>query len=168
MLTSRVLYTAAAAATLALTACGGGGSDEDPIPSNKAGVITVRDATVAGLNGVYGDGTLNLTDVERKNPVGSTPELCSFKFDGAHKVGATGVEAFGDLRYESGGDGLYVLYLTFADQEYTSDELVDTAVRRDLDQVFLNGKLLRASDGSGATVKVDAVIPMRGNRPAGC
>jgi hypothetical protein len=34
--------------------------------------------------------------------------------------------------------------------------------------VILNGKLLRASDGSGATVKVDAIIPMRGNRPAGC
>ena len=117
---------------------------------------------------MYGDGTLNLTDVERKNPIGSTPELCSFKFDGAHKVGATGIEAFGDLRYESGGDGLYVLYLTFDGREYTSDELVNTAVRRDLDQVILNGKLLRASDGSGATVKVDAIIPMRGNRPAGC
>ncbi|ODS70439.1 MAG: hypothetical protein ABS38_02885 [Acidovorax sp. SCN 68-22] len=167
MLTSRVLYAAAAAATLALTACGGG-SDEEPIPSDKAGVVTVRDATVTALNGVYGDGTLNLTDVERKNPIGSTPELCSFKFDGAHKVGATGIEAFGDLRYESGGDGLYVLYLTFDGREYTSDELVNTAVRRDLDQVILNGKLLRASDGSGATVKVDAIIPMRGNRPAGC
>ncbi|MCO5103689.1 MAG: hypothetical protein M9919_06755 [Burkholderiaceae bacterium] len=162
----RLSVAAALASALVLSACGGG-TDEDPIPSEKAGVLTVSQATLTRLNGIYGDGTINLTDVERKNPIGSTPELCSFKFDGAKKVGS-GAEAFGDVRYESGGDALYVLYLTFDGQEYTSDETTDTAVRRDLDQVFLNGKLLRASDGSGATVKVHAVIPMRGNRPAGC
>lgn len=164
---SRVVFAAAAAATLALSACGGGGTDEEPIPSNKAGVLTVRSASVASLNGVYGDGNLNLTDVERINPIGPTPELCSFKFDGATKVGSAAT-AFGDLRYESGGDALYVLYLTLDGKEYTSDETTDTVVRRDLDQVLLSGKLLRASDDSGATIKVDAVIPMRGNRPAGC
>ena len=162
---SRLLCAAAAASALLLTACGGG-SDENPIPSNKAGVLTVSQATVSGLNGVYGDGTINLTDVERKNPIGSVPELCSFKFDGAKKVGS-GAEAFGDVRYESGGDALYIIYLTFDGKEYTSNETTDTAVRRDLDQVFLNGKILRATDDSGATVKVNAVIPMRGSRPAG-
>ena len=114
---SRLLCAAAAASALLLTACGGG-SDEDPIPSNKAGVLTVSQATVSGLNGVYGDGTINLTDVERKNPIGSVPELCSFKFDGAKKVGS-GAEAFGDVRYESGGDALYIIYLTFDGKEYT-------------------------------------------------
>lgn len=167
MLASRKLYAAAAACAVLLAACGGG-NDEDPIPSDKPGVLTVSQATIGALNGVYGDGTINLTDVERKNPIGSTPELCSFKFDGAKKVGATNVEAFGDVRYESGGDGLYVLYLTFDGKEYKSDELAGTAVRRDLNQVFLTGKTLAASDASGATVKVNAVIPMRGNRPAGC
>lgn len=164
---SRKLFVAAAACTVFLAACGGG-NDDDPVPSDKPGVLTVSQATVASLNGVYGDGTLNLTDVERKNPIGSTPELCSFKFDGAKKAGTSTAGAFGDVRYQSGRDGLYVIYLTFEGQEYVSTEATDTAVRRDLNQVFLTGKTLTASDSSGATVKVNAIIPMRGNRPGGC
>ena len=106
--------------------------------------------------------------MERKNPIGSAPELCSFKFDGAMKVGAPAVQAFGDVRYRRGADGLYVLYFAFDGKEYKSDEQTTTAMRRDLDQVILSGKTLVASDASGATVKVSAVIPMRCNRPGGC
>ena len=164
---SRKLITAAAACTVLLAACGGG-NDDEPVPSDKAGVLTVSQATIAALNGVYGDGTLNLTDVERKNPIGSTPELCSFKFDGAKKLGASNAGAFGDVRYESVRDSLYVVYLTFDGKEYSSTEAIDTTVRRDLNQVILSGKTLGATDGSGNTVKVNAIIPMLGNRPGGC
>lgn len=170
----RKLWAAAAAASVLLVACGGGGAgDEDLTPSNKVGVLTVRDASLPELNGLYGDGTLNLTDVVRNNPIGSdTPELCAFKFDGAKKADNTAVEAFGDVRYrsirDSSQEGLYVIYLTFAGNEYTSDDPIDTSLRRDLDQVILTAKTLRATNGSGATVRVDAIIPMRGNRPTGC
>ncbi len=168
MFPSLKLCAAAAAASVLLVACGGGGNDDDPTPSDKPGVITVSQATVEALNGVYGDGTLNLTDVERNNPIGPKPELCAFNFDGASKVGASAVKAFGDVRYESGGDALYVIYLTLDGREYTNDAPDNTTVRRDLNQVFINGKTLSASNGSGETVKVNAIIPMRGDRPAGC
>ena len=72
--------TALAATSVLLVACGGG-NDDDPSPSNEPGVLTVSNATVDGLNGVYGNGALNLTDVDKKNPIGSVPELCTFRFD---------------------------------------------------------------------------------------
>ena len=56
--------TAIAAASVLLVACGGG-NDDDPTPSNEPGVLTVTNATVSGLNGVYGNGALNLTDVSK-------------------------------------------------------------------------------------------------------
>ena len=88
---------ALAATSVLLVACGGG-NDDDPTPSNEPGVLTVSSATLDGLNGVYGNGTLNLTDVDKENPVGSVPELCAFRFDGANKVGSSAT-AFGDIRY---------------------------------------------------------------------
>ena len=165
MLVSRKFFAAAAACSVLLAACGGG-NDDDPTPSDKAGVLTVSQATIASLNGIYGDGTLNLTDVERNNPIGPKPEQCAFKFNGAKKVGASNIEAFGDVRYESGRDGLYEIYLTFDGKEYQSNEMTNTAVRRDLNQVFLTSKILMSGDGS--SVKVNAIIPMRGDRPGGC
>ena len=42
---------ALAATSVLLVACGGG-SDEEPTPSNEPGVLTVTDATVSGLNGI--------------------------------------------------------------------------------------------------------------------
>ncbi|PIF27399.1 hypothetical protein CLU88_2291 [Acidovorax sp. 56] len=158
--------TAVAAASVLLVACGGG-NDDDPTPSNEPGVLTVTESTVDGLNGVYGNGALNLTDVERSNPIGSTPELCAFRFDGANKVGSSAT-AFGDLRYRSNTEALYVAYLTFAGREFASGDAIDTAVVRSLDRVELTRKVLTATDGSGATVRVSGIVPMRPNRPAGC
>lgn len=158
--------TALVATSVLLVACGGG-NDDDPSPSNEPGVLTVSNATVDGLNGVYGNGALNLTDVDKKNPIGSVPELCTFRFDGANKVGSSAT-AFGDLRYRSNTEALYVAYLTFAGREFASGDAIDTAVVRSLDRVELTRKVLTATDGSGATVRVSGIVPMRPNRPAGC
>ncbi|MFY3382604.1 hypothetical protein [Paracidovorax sp. MALMAid1276] len=155
------------AATSALLVACGGGNDDDPSPSNEPGVLTVSNATSADLNGVYGNGTLNLTDVDKRNPVGSVPELCSFKFDGANKAGSSAT-AFGDIRYRPDATVLHQAFVTFGGQEYASDEPTDTAVVRDSNQIRFNGKTLFATNGSGATVRVSGVIPMRPNRPSGC
>lgn len=61
---AQILATAAATSVL-LTACGGG-NDDDPTPSNEPGVLTVTASTLAGINGLYGNGTLNLTGVDKK------------------------------------------------------------------------------------------------------
>jgi hypothetical protein len=158
--------TAAAVASVLLVACGGG-NDDDPTPSNEPGVLTVTSATVAGLNGVYGNGALNLTNVDKENPIGSVPELCAFRFDGANKVGSSAT-AFGDIRYRPDATGLHQVFLTFDDKEYASGEPTDTAVVRESDQVRFSGKTLTATDGSGATLRVTGIVPMRPNRPSGC
>ena len=166
-MTSLFKTCAALAATSVLLVACGGGNDDDPTPSNEPGVLTVSNATVADLNGVYGNGALNLTDVDKDNPIGSVPELCSFKFDGANKVGSPAT-AFGDIRYRPDATGLHQAFLTFDGKEYASDEPTDTAVVRESDQIRFTGKTLFASDGSGATLRVSGVIPMRPNRPSGC
>eukprot|EP01037_Dinobryon_pediforme_P009178 gene9178-9260_t len=157
--------TALAATSVLLVACGGGNND-DPSPSNEPGVLTVSNATIDGLNGVYGNGALNLTDVDKKNPVGSVPELCTFRFDGANKVGSSAT-AFGDIRYRPDATSLHQVFLTFDGKEYGSGEPTDTAVVRESDQVRFSGKTLTASDGSGATLRVSGIVPMRPNRPSG-
>lgn len=157
---------ALAATSVLLVACGGG-SDDDPSPSNEPGVLTVTSATVGGLNGVYGNGALNLTNVDKQNPIGSVPELCAFRFDGANKVGSSAT-AFGDIRYRPDATGVHQVFLTFDGQEYGSGEPTDTAVVHDQDLVRFTGKTLTATDDSGATLRVTGVVPMRANRPAGC
>jgi hypothetical protein len=159
-------WVALAATTVFLAACGGG-NDDDPTPSNEPGVLTVTSATVDGLNGVYGNGALNLTDVEKHDPIGSVPELCAFRFDGANKVGSSAT-AFGDIRYRPDATGLFQAFLTFDGKEYASGEASDTSVNRDSDQVRFSGKTLTATDGSNATLRVTGIVPMRPNRPAGC
>lgn len=158
--------SAIAAASALLVACGGGNSD-DPTPSNEPGVLTVTNATLPGLNGVYGNGALNLTEVDKKNPIGSVPELCTFRFDGANKVGSSET-AFGDVRYRPDATGLHQIFVTFAGREYSNGDTVDTVVARDSNQVRLTSKTLTATDESGNTLRVSGVIPMRPNRPLGC
>lgn len=158
---------ALAATSVLLVACGGGGNDDDPTPSNEPGVLTVTSATVAGLNGVYGNGTINISDVDKENPVGSVPELCAFNFDGIGKVGSAAL-AFGDLRYRPDATGLHQAFITFDSKEYASGEPTDTAVIRESNQIRFSNKVLTATDGSNATLRVTGVIPMRPNRPLGC
>lgn len=157
----------AAATALLLSACGGG-NDDDPTPSDQLGVLTVTGSTVDGLNGVYGDGNINLTDVDKKNPIGSYPEVCTFRFDGANRVGGSG-QAFGDIRYQPDATSVYEAFFTFMDREFRADDgWSDVAVVRDTDCIRLVNKTLTATDGSGARVTVSGVIPMRPNRPSGC
>lgn len=160
------ICAATAVASVLLVACGGG-NDDDPTPSNEPGVLTVTSSTLDGINGVYGNGTLNLTGVEKKNPIGSTPELCSFKFDGANKL-ASSATALGDIRYQPNSDVLYAAYLTFADKEYSISSADNTVVLRNRDQVRFEGKIMTATDGSNHTIRVNGIVPMRGDRPAGC
>lgn len=158
--------TAIAATSVLLVACGGG-NDDDPTPSNEPGVLTVTGANVDSLNGVYGNGGLNLTDVDKKNPVGSEPEQCTFRFDGANKVGSSAT-AFGDIRYRPDATGIHKVFMTFDGKEYASDEPTDTVVARESDQVRFTGKTLTATDGSNNTLRVSGIVPMRPNRPLGC
>lgn len=98
--------TALALVSVLLTACGGGGggggsgsfsstsSSEvalaaDPDPSTEPGVLTVTDATVPSLNGVYGSGQLTLTEVYYQQAMGAKPATCAYQFKGADKVDAT-------------------------------------------------------------------------------
>lgn len=157
---------ALAATSVLLVACGGG-NDDDPTPSNEPGVLTVTGASLDGLNGVYGNGTVNLTDVDKRNPVGSVPELCAFNFDGIGKVGSSAL-AFGDIRYRPDATGLHQVFLTFDGKEYASGEPTDTAVVRESNQIRFTSKVLTATDGSNNTLRVSGVIPMRPNRPSGC
>lgn len=157
---------AVAAASLLLAACGGG-NDDDPTPSNEPGVLTVASASLRGLNGIYGDGALNLTGVDKNNPIGSVPELCAFRFDGANKIGSSAT-AFGDIRYRPDATVLYQAFLTFDSREYASGDAEDTLVSRDSNQVRFSNKLLTATDGTGNTIRVTGIVPMRTGRPAGC
>jgi len=154
------------AAAALLSACGGG-NDDDPSPSDRTGVLTVTEASVSGLDGVYGNGSLNLTDVDKINPIGSSPQVCSFKFDGANRVLGDGT-AFGDIRYQPDANVLYVAFITVNGREFSSGEGVDTAVQRDRDRIQFSGKKLTATDNSGATLRVTGLVPMRGSRPTGC
>lgn len=166
MNTTPLACAAVAASALFLTACGGGNND-DPTPSDQPGVLTVSGAQAAGVNGIYGDGALNLTDVDKKNPVGSDPEVCTFRFDGANKVGGGGT-AFGDIRYRPNADTIHVVYLNISGREYASGEAADSLVDRERDRVRLANKRFTATDGSGDEARVSGIVPMRAGRPSGC
>lgn len=98
--------TALALVSVLLTACGGGGGGggsgsfgttsasevalvADPDPSTEPGVLTVTDATIPSLNGVYGSGQLTLTEVYYQQAMGVKPAVCAYQFKGADKVDAT-------------------------------------------------------------------------------
>ena len=165
--------TALVAASILLVACGGGGSDEDPIPTDEPGVLTVTRATFSELNGAYGSGPMNVTKVGKGKPVGkdaplgTEPELCIFQFDGAQKVGSPAV-ASGDIRYRTEATVLYKLVLSFDGKEYGSDDPTDTVVVREMDQVRIDRQILFATDGSGSVVRVSGTIPLLPERPVGC
>ena len=130
-------------------------------------MLTVTEASLSSLNGVYGNDGMNLTDVDKKNPIGEVPELCTFRFDGANKVGSPAT-AFGDIRYRPDASGLHQAFLRFDGKEYGSDTADHTAVVRESDQVRFSGKKLFATDGSDATLRVTGIFPLRPGRPSGC
>lgn len=100
---------ALALVSVLLTACGGGGGGGgsgsfsstsnseraavEPDPSTEPGVLTVTDATVPSLNGVYGNGQLTLSEVYYQEAMGGKPATCAYKFMGADKVDASATAA---------------------------------------------------------------------------
>ncbi len=164
-LVRKSLSVLAAAGVAALLSACGGGNDDDPEPSERTGVLTVTNASAPGFDGIYGDGNVNLTDVDKKNPVGSYPQVCTFKFDGINRVGASG-QASGDVRYRPDAPVVYEAFISFMGSEFGAKDWGDVSVVRSTDRIRLVNKVLE--NDQGVRITVSGIIPMRGNRPGGC
>ncbi len=104
-----------------------------------------------------------------KKSIGSYPEVCTFRFDGANRVGGSG-QAFGDIRYRPDATSVYEAFFTFMDREFRADDGWSDVPWCATPRSHPPGQqsTLTATDGSGARVTVSGVIPMRPNRPSGC
>ncbi|GKS87238.1 hypothetical protein AVMA1855_23820 [Acidovorax sp. SUPP1855] len=162
--TLSLLSTLLAAAAL-LSACGGGSDSLD----ERAASLTVTNASVSGLDGSYGNGNINASEVTKIAAAGTAPELCSFTFDGADRVGGDGT-ASGTVRYANNADSLYRLVLNVRGREFAtaSGDGDDTDVHHSRDYLEIVNKRLTATDGTGDTLRVTGLLTLRGNRPAGC
>jgi hypothetical protein len=164
----RYCLPAIAATVLAaslMSGCGGGAGDPEPTSTNAS--VTVTSATNASLNGIYATSALNLSDVEKRNPIGSEPEVCSFRFSGLAQVGSDrGMD--GDIRYLPGTNTLHVIFVSIAGTEFSTRDPANATVDRNNNEIDITGKLLNASSGSAEAITLTGSIPMRGNRPQGC
>jgi hypothetical protein len=147
-----------------LTACGGG--SDNPVPTPLSASLTVSSATSTGLNGVYSTNAVGLAAVEKINPVGGDPEVCSFRFSGLAKTGGGSMD--GDIRYLPGTNALRSIFISISGLEFVSRDTTSAAVDRANNEVDLTGKVLTASTGVASTITVTGSVPMRGNRPEGC
>lgn len=163
LISFRVLAPAVALG-LILSGCGGGSDDPEPTPISAS--LNVTAATSAALAGLYSSSTVNLADVEKINPIGGEPEVCSFRFSGLQKAG--GGTMSGDIRYIPGSTALRVIFISIDGLEFVSRDTTNAAVDRANNEVDLTGKLLTSSAGVASTITVSGSVPMRGNRPEGC
>jgi hypothetical protein len=147
-----------------LTACGGG--SDAPAPTPIAASLTVSSATSAVLNGVYSTDAIGLAAVEKINPIGGEPEVCSFRFSGL--AGPGGRLLDGDIRYIPGTNALRTIFISISGLEFVSRDTTNAAVDRANNGISLTGKVLTASTGVASTITVAGTVPMRGNRPEGC
>lgn len=150
---------------LLLSACGGGSDDPGPTTYNAS--LTVTGATDATLNGVYSTGSISLSGVDKINPIGGEPEVCSFRFSGLQQAGNTRM-LDGDIRYIPGTNELRVVFMSISGTEFSSRSPAGAAVDRPGDDVDFAAKVLTASSGNGAVITVTGSIPMRTGRPEGC
>lgn len=150
---------------LTLTACGGGSDNPEPTPLNAT--LTVTGASDAALNGIYATTSLSLSDVEKKNPVGGEPEVCSFRFSGLQQAGSTRVMD-GDVRYLPGTNTVHVMFVSISGLEFNTRERADASVDRANNEVDLSGKELTATVGGVNRIVLRGSVPMRQNRPEGC
>lgn len=158
------LATVAAISSAAvLAACGGGSDAPDPTP--VPATLTISNSTNAGFNGAYTTSTVSLGEVSKINPIGSEPEVCSFRFSGLR--GPAG-EMSGDVRYLPGTNSLRVIFISINGVEFVSRDTTNAAVDRPNNEVDLGGKALAASSDVASSITVTGSIPMRGNRPEGC
>jgi len=148
---------------LLLSGCGGGSDDPEPTPISAT--LTVTAATNASFNGVYTTNTVSLAAVEKINPIGGDPEVCSFRFSGLNGPGGT---MDGDIRYLPGTNALRVIFVSINAIEFNSRDTTNAAVDRANNEVDLTGKVLTASTNVASTITLTGSMPMRGNRPEGC
>lgn len=147
-----------------LTACGGG--SDNPVPTPLSASVTVSSATSTGLNGVYSTNAVGLAAVEKINPVGGDPEVCSFRFSGLAKTGGGSMD--GDIRYLPGTNALRTIFISISGLEFVSRDTTNAAVDRANNRINLTGKVLTAATGVASTITVTGSVPMRGDRPEGC
>ena len=154
-----------AIATL-VSGCGGGGGDD---AGERVGFLTITSASASDLDGSYGEGSANVTEVVKLAATGADPEVCSFGFSGADRIGGSGTAA-GDVRYQPNADSVYRIRLTVRGRDFSTGNAdgSDTDIHHSRDIIELSRKRLTATDGSGDTLRATGLIPMRGGRPAGC
>ena len=150
---------------LLLSGCGGGSDAPEPTPLNAS--LTVTGATDANLNGVYSTTALNLSAVEKNNPIGGEPEVCAFRFSGLQQVGSQRTMD-GDVRYIPGTNELRVVFASISGVEFVSRTTAAGAVDKPNNQVTFTAKPLTASSGNGTAISLTGNLPMRTGRPEGC
>ena len=162
-----LLKTLGSGIALGLLLAGCGGGSDDPGPTTYNATLNVVGATDPTLNGVYTTGSISLSGVDKINPIGGEPEVCSFRFSGLQQVGNTRM-LDGDIRYIPGTNELRVVFMSISGTEFSSRTVPGAAVDKPNNEVDFNGKILTASSGSGAVISVSGSIPMRTGRPEGC
>jgi hypothetical protein len=149
---------------LLLSGCGGGSDDPEPTPIGAT--LTISSATNASFNGVYTTSSVSLAEVEKVNPIGSEPEVCSFRFSGLRSP--TGMQLNGDIRYLPNDYSLHVVFVAIDGFEFSSRNAVNAVVDVANNKVDFKGKVLPASTNVASNITVNGSVPMRGNRPGGC
>lgn len=150
---------------LLLSGCGGGSDDPEPTPLNAS--LTVAGATDTNLNGIYSTSALNLSAVEKNNPIGGDPEVCAFRFSGLQQAGSQRLMD-GDIRYIPGTNELRVVFASISGVEFNSRSAAGGAVDKPNNQVNFTGKVLSSSSGNGNAITITGSMPMRTGRPEGC
>lgn len=168
MQTSRVILSATFVAAV-LSACGGGnGGDLQATP--VAATLTVTNATSPSFNGVYSTDAVQLTDVIKVDPIGSEPEVCSFKFSGP--AAPNGQVMSGDIRYIPGTEQLHTVFISLGQGgtsfEFRSDDPTNSGAQGTNNRVVFTNKVFNSSAGVASSITVSGIVPMRGGRPQGC
>ena len=158
------LLAPAAALGLLLSGCGGGSDSPEPTPIGAT--VTVSAATNSGFNGVYTASAISLAEVVKVNPIGSEPEVCSFRFSGLANF--AGAMLDGDIRYLPGTNALHVVFVSINGFEFNSRDAANASVNRTANTIDFSSKLLNASTGVASTITLTGSVPMRSGRPEGC
>jgi hypothetical protein len=161
---SRSLTAPVLALGVLLSGCGGGSGSPEPTPI--AATLTVTAATSHGFNGVFTTAAVSLASVVKVNPIGSEPEVCSFRFSGL--TSASGAMMDGDIRYLPGTNSLHVVFVSINGFEFSARDSLNAGVDRLNNKVDFSGKLLTASTAVASTITLTGSMPMRGDRPEGC
>ena len=173
----------AAAASMVVTACGGGISlnfgdykdfDEPSPVVNSNALVTVTSATLAGQNGVYGGATFGLSEVEKVLDGGSFS--CVFSFNNLNNLSRPGGTLSGRVSYRENANTLSRFEFSINGAPYATNQVAnyvgrneDGRVERDAGRVTFSDKLLASGTAvDTSTLVVSGALPLRGNRPPGC